>query len=90
MSHRQVTIMVLKNLKRLAEGKGDEEKKVSFEQPSGQKKSKTSIASEHILHLIRGEKPCFMIGSNPDSQYKVPRIVGWDELEREERPVKTS
>ena len=31
-----------------------------------------------------------MIGSNPDSQYKVPRIVGWDELEREERPVKTS
>ena len=31
-----------------------------------------------------------MIGSNPDSQYKVPRIVGWEELKREERPVKKS
>ena len=53
MSHRQVTTMVLKNLKRLAECKGDEEKKVSFEKPSGQKKSKTSTADEQILHLIR-------------------------------------
>ena len=90
MSYRQVTTMVIKNLKRIAEGKEDKEKKVNFEQPSGQKRSKTSKADEQILHLIRGEKSCFMIGSNPDSQYKVPRIVGWDELEREERPAKTS
>ena len=88
--YRQVTSMVIKNLKRIAEGKDDKEKKTSFEKPSGQKKSKTSTADEQILHLIRGDKSCFMIGSNPDSQYKVPRIVGWDELEREESPVKTS
>ena len=29
-----------------------------------------------------------MIGSNPDSQYSVPKIVGWEELRREERPPK--
>ena len=52
MSHRQVNTMVLKNLKRLAEGKGDDEKKVSFDLTSGQKKSKTSSAQEQILHLI--------------------------------------
>ena len=90
MSHRQVTTMVLKDLKRIADDKGDDEQKGNSEHTSGQKKSKTSAASEQILHLIRGEKSCFMIGSNPDSQYKVPRIVGWEELEREERPVKTS
>ena len=67
--------MVLKNLKRIAEGKGDDEQKGNSENPSGQKKSKTSSTSEHILHLTRGEKSCFMIGSNPDSQYKVPKTV---------------
>ena len=90
MSQRQVTSMVLKNLKRIAGGKGDDEQKGNSEHTPGQKKSKTSSASEQILHLIRGEKSCFMIGSYPDSQYKVPKIVGWKELKREERPSKKS
>ena len=91
MSQRQVATMVLKNLKRIAESNEGDEKKVSFEDQSGQKKkSKTSSAQEQILHLIRGEKSCFMIGSNPDSQYSVPKIVGWDELKREETPSNKS